>query len=153
MKKAGKRTVGGGMGIGSASIVMIFVVLCLTAFGVLTFSLARSQLSLTKKSAQAATAYYGADGEATRLLGQLDAVLANSGAQEAVSAIQGLSGVTEVAAGDGAFTVKASFTVEGEQSLQVEVRLLFDGSYQVTRWQVVNPDLEDAYDKQGELWH
>ena len=112
-----------------------------------------SQLSLTKKSAQAATAYYGADGEATRLLGQLDAALAQSDAQEAVNTIKGLSGVTEVAAADGAYIVKASFTVEGEQSLQVEVRLLYDGSYQVTRWQVVNPDLEDAYDKQGELWH
>jgi uncharacterized membrane protein len=52
-----------GMGaqIGSASIVMIFAVLCLTIFAVLSFQTATHEQRLAQKTADAAREYYRAD--------------------------------------------------------------------------------------------
>lgn len=50
-----------GMTVGSASMVMIFAVLALTVFAVLTLVTARSELALSEKSAQAVREYYEAD--------------------------------------------------------------------------------------------
>lgn len=53
--------------IGSSSIMMLFAVLCLTVFAVLSLVSARSQASLARKSADAVTAYYAADTRATEI--------------------------------------------------------------------------------------
>lgn len=59
--------------IGSSSIMMLFAVLCLTVFAVLSLVSARSQASLAKKSADAVSAYYAADTRAAELYEELRA--------------------------------------------------------------------------------
>lgn len=49
------------MNVGSVSIVVIFVVLCLTVFAVLSFTAANSEKALAEKGAEAIENYYAAD--------------------------------------------------------------------------------------------
>lgn len=59
-------------GVGAASILMIFVILCVTVFGILSFSSARSDWKLTQKNAESIQKYYAADAKAQELLRELD---------------------------------------------------------------------------------
>lgn len=63
-------------GVGISSILMIFVILCLTAFGILSFSTARSDWQLTQKNVQSIHSYYDADAKAQEVLAQTDLELA-----------------------------------------------------------------------------
>lgn len=62
-------------GTGMSSLLMIFVVLCLTVFGVLAYMTARADDRLTQRSAQMVQAYYTADAKAEEALAQLDEAL------------------------------------------------------------------------------
>lgn len=63
------------VGIGGPSIIMIFVILCLTTLGVLSLMTANADWKLTKKTAEAVTDYYTADNEAEEILASADASL------------------------------------------------------------------------------
>ncbi len=64
-------------GIGTSSILMIFVVVCLTVFAVLSFSTARADQRLTEKALEETAAYYAADMRAEETLARVDGVLAD----------------------------------------------------------------------------
>ena len=64
--------------VGISSILMIFMVLCLTTFGILSFSSARADLNLMKKNASAVKTYYEADAASEELLVRADALFAAS---------------------------------------------------------------------------
>ncbi|WP_349948825.1 short-chain dehydrogenase [Lacrimispora sp. BS-2] len=49
--------------IGSPSLILIFIVMCLITFGMLSLSTAKSEWNLAKRNAFAVTEYYRADGE------------------------------------------------------------------------------------------
>ena len=64
-----------GVGIGGPSIIMIFVVLCLTTLSALSLMTANADWKLTQKAADAVTGYYSADNEAEEILASADASL------------------------------------------------------------------------------
>lgn len=87
-------------GTGISSILMIFVVLCMTTFGVLSFVSARADLKLTEANEQTVAGYYAAEEKAQRTMAQLDNMLkkvqelpADAPAADGVQAI-GLSGTS-----------------------------------------------------------
>ena len=47
--------------IGLSSLILIFIVLCLSTFGLLSLSSARGDLELAERGAEAVKAYYEAD--------------------------------------------------------------------------------------------
>lgn len=49
--------------IGSPSLILIFIVMCLVTFGMLSLSTAKSERNLAERNASAVTEYYRADGE------------------------------------------------------------------------------------------
>lgn len=53
-----------GMNVGSASLVLIFTVLCLTLFATLTLLCAKNEMNLTNKYSESVTQYYAADSKA-----------------------------------------------------------------------------------------
>ena len=71
--------------VGGASILMIFVVLCLTAFGILSYVTANADSRISEKNAEAVQNYYKADGLIQERLQQFDAALltAKADAQQA----------------------------------------------------------------------
>ncbi len=74
--------------VGGASILMIFVVLCLTAFGILSYVTANADSRISAKNAEAVQNYYKADGKIQESLKQIDAVLltAKADAKQAADA-------------------------------------------------------------------
>lgn len=62
-------------GMGASSILMIFVVLALTTFGILSLLSARADLRLTKRAADHTAAYYAADQTVENTLAAIDDAL------------------------------------------------------------------------------
>ena len=58
-------------GVGISSLLVIFAVLCLTVFAVLSVSTAQAQLRLAESTRRAATGYYSADCCAEEILARL----------------------------------------------------------------------------------
>ena len=63
---------GAPFGAGVSSMLMLFVILCLTVFGVLAYMTARADNRLTFRSAEAVKGYYAADAEAEEILSRVD---------------------------------------------------------------------------------
>lgn len=73
-----------GLGLGSVSLVLVFAVLCLTIFALLTLSTARSDANLAERAADSAKSYYLADTEAERVYVALADALENGEKPETV---------------------------------------------------------------------
>lgn len=85
--------------VGGISILMVFVMLCLTTFGVLTLVTARAEMRLTEKNAQSVTSYYASSSRLQEILAQIDGILQNGAAQgktmgEMAKEISGIGGVS-----------------------------------------------------------
>lgn len=101
---------------GGISLLVIFAVLCLAVFAVLSLSSVRADGRLSTASAEAVRAYYAADCEAEEILAQLRAGIVPSG----------------VIAEDNRYRYEC--TVSDTQKLVVEAEL--DGNaYRILRWQ------------------
>ena len=68
---------------GASSILMIFVMLCLTTFSVLSYVTANADNKMTVKSNANIKAYYRADSEAQEILMKIDAALSQVNSEEA----------------------------------------------------------------------
>lgn len=82
-----KKSPSAGIGVGSSSILAIFVVLCLTAFATLSLVSARADAKLTQKSVDAATDYYGADCAAEQRLAELAATVSDTAPEQLSSVL------------------------------------------------------------------
>ena len=106
---------------GAVSLVMIFCVLCLTVFSVLTLAAADRESKLSKMTARNAAEYYRADRDATVIA----AALRNGGPLPA--------DVEVVWEGD-----TASFRLPVGDTLGLDVALSVQGgAYEILRWQTV----------------
>ena len=66
------------MGTGVSSILMVFAMLCITTFGILSLVSANADYKLAKKNQEAAEAYYEADRHASEMLAELDSLIASA---------------------------------------------------------------------------
>ncbi|MGI5893289.1 MAG: hypothetical protein ACOX6P_01705 [Candidatus Merdivicinus sp.] len=62
-------------GTGISTMLMVFVILCLTVFGMLAFLTARADSRLTDRMADSVQEYYAADARAEELLAEVDGIL------------------------------------------------------------------------------
>ena len=115
MKKENRRRRGSGMNVGSASLVMVFSVLCLTIFAVMSAVTAYSEWNLAKKSADAATAYYAADSRAAEIF---DTV--SSSYDGSFKVPQGVNGAVEIVDGQESL----SYRVEVNENQELCVLLM-----------------------------
>lgn len=74
-KKKRFRKISFGTGTGSASILVIFVILCLVSFAALSIVSANADYKLSAKVLERTAAYYDAAGRAENMLAQLDQTL------------------------------------------------------------------------------
>lgn len=127
------------MNIGTTSLILIFIVLCLATFGLLSLSTARGEWNLAEKNAGAVRTYYEADAKGERFVAMADRVL-----QEVRE--QGLTGdarenmLTERLEGyhqaDG--IVRADIGMDFGQALCIELKITEDSDYQIQSWNVYN---------------
>lgn len=112
------------VGIGGPSIIMIFVILCLTTLSALSLMTANAEWKLTNKAAHAAADYYSADCEAEELLASADASLK-----------EGLSLDTD------------TFTIRVSDRLGLILRLETDGTQYSVQSRKLVPRSQWDYDK------
>ena len=136
---------GGGIGVGSASIVLVFAVLCLSVFSLITLVIADNSKALADSEVKLVTGYYEADAAAQRILTE---ILASD-------TIPGTAfGVDIVSEWDGdqdAYTVRYICPVpNSERYLHVELAIRTD-SYEILNWRM-RDDSEWKADEGWDVW-
>ena len=134
---------------GSVSLLMIFIVLCLTILSTLSLSGALGEYQYSQKIAQHHADYYRASGSASRMLRKIDQVLElahtehpddyYSAAEQQLTQMEGLE--IDLTAESPAITYQMS--VDDSQSLQITLALnapdeLDKGYYRITAWQEIS---------------
>lgn len=127
--------------IGTTSLILIFIVLCLSTFGLLSLSNAKGDWNLAKKNANAVEAYYKADAQGEAFVQIVDRVL-----QDAVE--QGLAGenrVNALMAGLGGYyqddgSVQTDIEMDFGQALHIELEINEDATYQIRCWNVYHTE-------------
>lgn len=127
--------------VGGSSLLVIFAVLCLVIFALLSLSTVRTDVRLAEKSREFVTAYYAADSEAQKILAQLRCGETPEGVTiEEIETESDPESDTETQPAPETETGRlCSYTckLSSEQSLSVEV-LVTGEEYSVQRWQVVS---------------
>ncbi len=144
-----KNGVGGaGLGVGYVSVMIIFAVICLTVFAVMSFSAASTGDGFNVRSGDYLREYYAADSAAKARLAQLDGIAeaaAESGffEDEFETAASAVEGVTLNRIPNG-FSAHWSERFNDRQELSVEANFTSDGGCEITRWQSVTKSSEDS---------
>lgn len=121
------------MNIGSASMLLIFVILCLVSFAALSIASANADRQLTDKITDRTNAYYAACGSAEESLAGIDRVLA----------AQYLTSPDEASYFEAVGRSKSyAIPISGSQILYVAIEILYpetaeDTYYRITNWQVI----------------
>ncbi len=132
------------IGVGYASIVMIFVVLCLTSLAVLSLQTAVSVEMIEDKNRDFVEEYYLADSNAKRVLMKLDSaackasgsLLFEDSFREAAGNDAGLADVMI----KGTFAgVSATYSIEINDRSMLEVEVMFyeNKQYEIKKWKTV----------------
>lgn len=129
-----------GMNIGSSSIMLIFVILCLISFAVLSIVSAHADSKLTRKVLERTTAYYEACNEAETALAGVDNTLQN---------IYASSANEEDYFKTVGHNKSYAIPISDLQTLQVTIEILYpvnddDTFYRITNWQVITSDAPEA---------
>lgn len=125
-----------GINIGSASIIMVFSVLCLTVFAVLTFVTANNEYKLSIKSADQVKAYYAADTGATETMAQIENIVRTTSSYGLITnEVSSLGVTTETVSGK----LELSYSEKMDDYQELHVKLVYDGSkLSVKQWKLVN---------------
>lgn len=133
--------------LGGASLLVIFAVLALTIFALLSLSTVRADSRLSEASAQAVRDYYAADAKAQAVLAWLRT---GEGEPDVPETFTLSTSISEY--GDHSETVHAyALPISDTQELQVEVRVDGPDRWEVLRWQAV-PVGDWEIDEGIELW-
>ena len=122
-----------GIGVGSASIVLVFAVLCLTIFSLITYVVAGNEKALTDAKAELVTGYYEADAAAELILAE---ILNADSIPEKVQGVGIYSGWDEKL---GAETTYFHYPVSDIKALYVNV-LIRDDSFDILSWRMYDTD-------------
>ncbi len=127
--------------IGTASLVLIFIVLCLSTFGLLSLSSAKGDWNLADKNAGAVRTYYEADAKGEQFVSMVDRALREA-------AEEGLTGedreqVLKTELGgyyqpDG--SVQTDIGMDFGQALHIELELEKEKGYRIRSWNVYNTE-------------
>lgn len=122
------------LNVGSSSILLIFVLLCLISFATLSIISAKTDSKLSSKVLDRTSAYYNACNEAEKALAGVDSTLAEVYAQ---------SKNAEEYFNTVGHNKSYIISISDLQTLQVTIEILYpeqdnDTFYSITSWQVLN---------------
>ena len=153
------------IGIGTTSIVLIFVMLCMLTFSVLSLATAQADLRLSRKSAERTTAYYDAENRANDiLLSVIDCVNtylpASSEASAAPAGETSADAFYTAVRGDLEGTDGISFTDDShlkydvaladEQILCVSIELSYEGFSDGQHYRILSWNTESTHEWNNE---
>jgi len=130
---------------GSATLVMIFCVLCLTIFASLTLIGAKNEMSLAKKFASSVSEYYAADTKAEQKLQQAQNMLSEASGKAAgrqkdyITHMCGLLNF-KLTAESGKMYISFKENINSSQAINVilEVDKIKNGTYTIVQWKKIN---------------
>lgn len=122
--------------MGPISVLTLAIVLCLAVMGVLAITTAQATYTAAEKQALFTTDTYANEQEAQNLVSQVDAALApvraaGGGLDAAVAAVG--QALPRTATLDGS-TVRATFAAESGRTLEVELVIRDNATYEIARW-------------------
>lgn len=145
-----------GMGVGYVSVMLIFAVICLTVFAVMSFRAASANDGFNVRSGDYLREYYAADSAAKSRLAELDGI-AKSAAEsgffedEFEAAADALGGITLNRIMNG-YSANWSVKINDRQELAISVDFTSDGGCEITRWQSRTVSTEDSSDSHLGVW-
>jgi hypothetical protein len=121
----------GRSGIGSASIILIFAVLCLTVFSLITFAVAENERIVVEKEAMLVVGFYEADALSERVLANL------LGAECTTDEVQNVAIET---LWDYELNAQLSyFTIPVTENIELYVMFaIYEESFDILRWRMRN---------------
>lgn len=143
-------------GVGASSIIMIFVVLCLTTFSLLSFSSAKSSLRLANKSKEYYTAFGAAELKANQTLSKIDDSLAKAQTSfDYGSEVSGLSSIdgVKVKFNGNNYNVSYSVPILKDTYLNIELSVPANPSayrYNIVKWNTSST--EKDFDNGDKIW-
>ena len=124
--------------VGGVSLLVVFAVLCLTVFALLSLATVQADVRLADASAKAVSDYYAADCQAQEILARLQ-----NGEQP--------EGVTF----SGSGLLRAEYTVPISENQELQVSVVLRGiahrEYEIERWQAVSSG-DWEFDNGLDLW-
>lgn len=134
----------GGIGVGSASIVLVFSVLCLTVFTLITFVVAGNEKALVDAELRLVKGYYEADTLAEQVLNDV------LSAETIPGSIRGVDINTRWNEELGIETTHYFCSISDKKVLFVELALR-DDSYDILNWRMWDTD-EWEFDDSLNVW-
>ena len=123
----------GGIGVGSASIVLVFAVLCLTIFSLISFIVTQNTKALIDAESRFVIGYYEADTRAEIILAEL------LQAETIPATIQGVNINIEHDIDMNANIVNFSYPIYNTDYKDLFVRVMLEEStYNILSWRVVD---------------
>ena len=123
----------GGIGVGSASIVLVFAVLCLTVFSLITFVIADNDKALADAESELVLGYYNADTLAENIVSEIvqtDAL---------PDSIRDIKIMSDQDLESGANIAYFSCPISGNKELYVRLAIWGD-SYDILCWRMCDTD-------------
>jgi len=136
----------GGIGVGSASIVLVFAVLCLTVFTLITFVVAGNDKALVDTEVRLVTGYYKADTLAENILQDIREM----DELPDPPVVRGIYINAEYDFFTGMETIHFFCPVSGVKSLYVRAAVYYD-DLDVIAWRMLDTD-EWEYDDSLNVW-
>lgn len=133
-----------GLPIGGPTLLMVFVILCINIFAVISYMSALRDYNLSEKSAEMITKYYEADTKATNVLSdvaydiKLNTVYENK-----------YKGINDFAILDEVDTLKVKYKVPIKKDIVLSVVVEFpknSSKYRVLEWKMINNKLIEEND-------
>lgn len=158
-------------GIGGSLIIVIFVVLCLTIFSVLSFTTAYSDLKLSKKSESMVKDYYYTYGETEQKLSEIYDTIINinnnliSTDQDtkenfnnvAIKELEKIEGLSVVDKNNEFFTIYYEVYGNENQKICVTLNILYNEKskipyYEIESWNLANINALNYEEENYDLW-
>ncbi len=143
------------LGIGISSILLIFVILCLLTFAVLSLVSANADYKLVKKNTAHAHEVYEAENLANELMDKIDSILESTyqsaDSSDYLEQVQQNLAVLDGVSFPSKDQVAYEIEVNEHQTLQVVLLLNFeikngDSFYQIETWKLTNTQTWEADD-------
>lgn len=121
--------------VGITTIVVVFAVLCLTIFAILSVSTADSEYRLAKKYSESVTAYYIADSACADIAESFRELWESGGDFKTLSVLASSLGVQCVQAEGGSAPAVISYSRDIDSTRALYVQLHIGESFDIKQWQ------------------
>lgn len=140
------KTLRQGINIGTSSLILIFIILCLAVFGLLSLTSAKSDLSLAKRYAESVKGYYEADNKGQEFLQEMDGKLKEIydkySPEKPEELEKALGEAVKPYYDQETGIIKTDIPMDKGQALHIELKVVFDreARYQIEAWKIINTE-------------